>query len=135
MTYIYIEADLYIYLSTSLSLAGNLGGFTGVRHSSRRSSSIHCYQMLMHTIAHRGCVTSIRESALEADSGKKSLAAPGIRTRVSTAPDILVDALPTELSAPWHLAAFAIDCVQNCLLPAIWWLASGTGTEECSACH
>ena len=80
-------------------------------------------------------MTSIRESALKADVGRKSLAAPGTRTRVSTAPDFSADALPTELSAPWHLAAFAVDCVQNCLSPVIWWLASGTGTEVCSACH
>ena len=41
--------------------------------------------MSMHAIAHGGCTDTVRESALEVDSGKKkeSLAAPGTRTPVS----------------------------------------------------
>ena len=31
-----------------------------------------CAQMFIHGIAHEGCVDTIRESALEVDSGKKS---------------------------------------------------------------
>ena len=39
----------------------------------------------------QGCTDTVRESALEADSAsKKSLAAPGTRTRASLAPGISV---------------------------------------------
>ena len=47
--------------------------------------------MLMHAIAHGACTDTVHKSysALEVGSGreKKSLAAPGTRTRVSIAPD------------------------------------------------
>ena len=42
--------------------------------------------MLMRAIAHGGCADTAKECALEADPREKSLAAPGTRTRVSTAP-------------------------------------------------
>ena len=48
----------------------------------------------MHAIAHGGCIYIVRESALEADSGrekKQKLAAQGTRTRVSIAPDFSVE--------------------------------------------
>ena len=50
------------------------------------AGSLTCTQMLMHAICTRGCADTGRESALKVDSGereKKSLAAPGNRTRVS----------------------------------------------------
>ena len=60
-----------------------------------------CPQMLIHVIVHGGCTDTVRESALETDSGKKkkeegkkikkSLAAPGIRTRFSIAPGFSVE--------------------------------------------
>ena len=100
------------FLSTQLSLAGNSGGLTWVRHGSCKSSatrfcwyvkyfcvSKQCYgsQCLgFLTCAHYIClrmrlhtrtVRTLRQSALEVDSGrKKSLAAPGTRTRVGIAP-------------------------------------------------
>ena len=42
--------------------------------------------ILMHAISHGGCTDTGRESAPEVDSGKKSLAAPGTRTRANIAP-------------------------------------------------
>ena len=82
--------------SNSLSLAENSGRLTCARHSSRKSSATHsyqsvqyfrvskewclaasvrdfvtCAQMLMHATAHGGCEDIVRESALEADSGRK----------------------------------------------------------------
>ena len=32
---------------------------------------LNCAQMLLHAIAHGGCTDTVRESALEADSGRK----------------------------------------------------------------
>ena len=82
------------HVLNSLSLAGNSGGLTWVRHSSRKSSATHwyqcvqyfcvskqwygrqclrfltCVQMLMHAIAHGGCTDTVRQSALEVDSGR-----------------------------------------------------------------
>ena len=80
------------FFITSLSLAGNAGRLTRVRHSSRKSSATHsyqcvqyfrvskrrpygcqcsgfltCAQMLLNAISHGGCT----ESALRADSGRK----------------------------------------------------------------
>ena len=71
---------------------GNLGHLTWVRHSHHKSSATHsyqcvqyfrvqtmylgfltCTQMLVNVIAHSGCVDTIRESALETDSGRKML--------------------------------------------------------------
>ena len=84
-----------IYFRTPLSLAVNLGCLSGVRHSSCKTSATHsyqcvqyfrvtkqlygcqclgflmCTQMLMHAIAHGGCVDTVRESALKVDSGRK----------------------------------------------------------------
>ena len=74
-------------------------------------------QMLVHAIVHESCTDTVRESALEIDSGKKkkeeegkkinkkkSLAASKTRTRVSIAPVFLflfwLKALPVELSPP-----------------------------------
>ena len=78
--------------SASLSLAGNSGRLTWVRHSSRESRSmctvfscsqtvvwygcqclglLTCAQMLVHATAHGGCTDSVTESALEVDSGRK----------------------------------------------------------------
>ena len=85
-----------LFLSISLTLAGNLGRVTWVRRSSRKSSATHscqcvcvcvcvcavfpcvqtmvwlqclgfltCAQMMMHAIAHGGCMDSVRESALK----------------------------------------------------------------------
>ena len=53
---------------------------------------VTCMRMFMQAIAHWGCTDTVRESALEADSslGEKSLAASGIRTRVSIAPGVSV---------------------------------------------
>ena len=92
-----------------MSLAGNSGRPTWVRHSSRKSSATHscqcvyyffvcpnngirgcqrlgfltCTQMLMHAIAHGGCADTVRESALKVDSRGKI---PETRTRVSIPP-------------------------------------------------
>ena len=46
--------------------------------------------MLMHTIEYWGCRDTVREFALEVESGEKSLAAPGTQTRVSIASGVLV---------------------------------------------
>ena len=46
--------------------------------------------MLMRAIAHGGCTDTVRESALEVAAGRKSFAAPGIRTRVGIAPGFSV---------------------------------------------
>ena len=87
-------------------------------HSSRKSSATKFYQcvqyfrvygcqclgfltwaqMLMHAIAHGGCMGTVTESALKVDSGIiiiikykiKKLAATGTRTRVSIAPGFSV---------------------------------------------
>ena len=80
---------------TSLFLARNLGHLTWVRHSSCKSSATHschcvqyfcvselwqgcqclafltCTPILTHAIAHRGCMDTVREFTLEADSGRK----------------------------------------------------------------
>ena len=80
---------LTLFFSTALTLMGNLGHLTLVRHSSHKSSAIHsyhfvqyfrgskqwygcqslgflsCAQTLMHAIAHGGCTDTIRESALK----------------------------------------------------------------------
>ena len=83
-------------LYPSLSRAGNLGHLTWVRHSNCKSSATHschceqhqfhlsrqrygcqcvgfvtCMQMLMHAIAHMGCMVTIRESALKIDPGRE----------------------------------------------------------------
>ena len=55
-----------------------------------------CWGMWLHTW---GCTGTIRESASEADSGKKSLATHRTRTHVSVAPGFSVRH-STELSAP-----------------------------------
>ena len=112
-----------VCFSTSLSVARNLGRLTWIRHSSRKSSATHsyrcvqyfrlskqwygckclgiltCTQMLMHVIAHAGCTDTVRESALEVDSGSK------IPCRT--------DALPAELSRP--LCACVRTCVRACV--------------------
>ena len=86
-----------------LSEVGNSGHLTRVRYSSRKSSATHsyhcaqyfpvskqwygcqclgfltCTQLLMHAIAHGGRTDTVRQSALEADSGRKIL----FRTRDS----------------------------------------------------
>ena len=88
--------------STSLSLAGNWGCLTWVRHSSSKMSATHsskCVQyfrvskqwygcqclglltwaqMLVHAIAHRGCTDTIRESALKVDGEKNPLPHQGL---------------------------------------------------------
>ena len=91
-----INISIYLYISSSLSLAGNSGHLTWVRHSSRKSSAIPiscqcvqyfrvskqwygcqclgcltCTRILMHVIAHGGCTDTVRESALKVDSGIK----------------------------------------------------------------
>ena len=95
-THVRTHARTYIY-STSLSLVGNSGGLTWVRHNSRKSSATHSYQcvyrifvcpnngmaarvwdfltsaqMLTHVTAHRGCADTVRESALKVDSWIKN---------------------------------------------------------------
>ena len=45
---------------------------------------------VMHAIAHGGCTDTVRESAPEADSGRKILCRTGTRTRVSIAPGFSV---------------------------------------------
>ena len=79
----------------SFCRAGNSGRLTWVKHSSRRSSATHscqclpyfhvskqccccqrlgiltCAQTLMHAIAHGGCMDTVKESAMEVDTGRK----------------------------------------------------------------
>ena len=86
---------LYKKKSISRSLAGDAGHLIWVMRSSHKSSATHSYQcvlyfhvskqwygcqclgfltrtqMLMPVIAHRGCMSTIRESPLETDSGEK----------------------------------------------------------------
>jgi len=47
----------------------------------------------MHATAHEGCTDTVPESALKVDSERKSLAAPGTRTRVSLTPGFSVGLL------------------------------------------
>ena len=85
----------FLVFSTSLSLVGNSGRLTWVRHSSRKSSASHsyqcveylrvskqrygcqclrfltCAQIFLHAITHGGCTDTVRESPLEAESMKK----------------------------------------------------------------
>ena len=87
-----------------------LGYLTWVRHNRHKSSATHscqcvqclhvskqwcdcqsfgfltCAQIMMHMSAHGGCTDTVRESALEADSGRKSHAAPGTRAHCSIGP-------------------------------------------------
>ena len=49
-----------------------------------------CAQMLRHVIAHGGCTDTVRQSALKAESARKSLAAPGNWTFISIAPGFSV---------------------------------------------
>ena len=98
--------------NASLSFAGNSGRLTRERQTVARAAlptvtsecgvfscvsinnnvaNVFCFfltraQMLMHAIAHWGCADTVRESALTADSGRKSLFSPRTRTRVSIAP-------------------------------------------------
>ena len=57
--------------------------------------------MLMHAITHVGCKDTSKESPLEVDSGRKSLVAPGTRTRVNTAPGVQSDDLSIEPLPPF----------------------------------
>ena len=104
------KADVsFVVFSTSLPFAENSYRLTHVRHSSRKSSAIHfyqcvqhfrvskqwygcqclglltCAQMLLHVITHGGCTETVRESALQAVSGRKMASRTGTRTRVSVA--------------------------------------------------
>ena len=115
-------------VSTSLTTVGNSGCLTWVRHSSPKSSATHsylcvqhfpvskqrygcqrlgfvtCAQMLMHATAHGGRTNTVRESALEADSGRKYLAARGNQTRIGVASvffgQMLYHSIPTPFQVP-----------------------------------
>ena len=50
--------------------------------------------MLMHALAHGVRTDTVREFALKVDSGRKSLATPGVEPELAACPS---DALPTEL--------------------------------------
>ena len=98
------------FFYTSLSLAGNSSRLNWVKHSRRSVCSIFlcpdngvaaivldfltCAQMLMHAIAHGDRTDTVRESALEIDSGRekktKNFAVTGSRTRVSIVPGFSV---------------------------------------------
>ena len=54
-----------------------------------------CAQMLKHAIAHRGCMDTIRESALEVDSGRWN-------PHQYCALTFQSDAVPTELMPPYR---------------------------------
>ena len=114
-----LSSSATCYFSTSLSLAGNLGCPTWVRHRSRRSSATHSYRYVQYfhvqtmvwlpmfgifnvctDVDACDCTDTIRECALEADSRRKTLASPGIWTRTSIALAFQLDALPTELFLP-----------------------------------
>ena len=58
---------------------------------------VACAKMLMHAIARRGCTDTVRESALEFDSRRKT---PGPQTHTSTAPGFSV-----RCSTSWALHA------------------------------
>ena len=115
-------------VSTSLTTVGNSGCLTWARHSSPKSSATHsylcvqhfpvskqrygcqrlgfvtCAQMLMHATAHGGRTNNVRESALEADSGRKYLAARGNQTRIGVASvffgQMLYHSIPTPFQVP-----------------------------------
>ena len=53
--------------------------------------------MLMHAIAHGGCIDTVRESAQKVGSGRKVLCPPGIKTASALHLAFQSDALPTEL--------------------------------------
>ena len=90
----HIDISIYIFFSTSVSLAENSGRLTWVKHSNRKTSATHFYQcvqclcvltvdwlpvfwvfhvadMLMRAIALGGCTDTVRDSALEVVSGRK----------------------------------------------------------------
>ena len=58
---------------------------------------VTCAKMLMHAIAHRGCMDTVRESALEFDSRRKT---PGPQTHTCTAPGFSI-----RCSTNWALRA------------------------------
>ena len=95
MTYLIFWGLLLYFIVPSLYFIGNFGGLTWVRHSSCRSSATHSYQcvqcfcvfkqwygcqclafltwaqLLMHVSARGGCTDTVRESAVNVDSGRK----------------------------------------------------------------
>ena len=113
---------IIICFITLLSLAGNSGRLTRVRHSSRKSSATHsyqcvqyfrvskrrpygcqcsgfltCAQMLLNAISHGGCT----ESALRADWEKNPLPRAGLEpASVLRLVAFQCDTLPTELLPP-----------------------------------
>jgi len=95
MKYGAIETTAMIIIIILLSLEGTSGGLTWVRHHSRDSSATHscqrvrylpvskqwygyqcfgfstCAQTLMPAVARGSCMDTVRESALQGDSGRK----------------------------------------------------------------
>ena len=123
--------SVVVFFRTSLSVVRNLSHLTQGRHSSRKSSATHsyrcvryfpvstqcygcqclgfsmCTQMLMHAIAYGGCADTVRESALEADSRRKTPCGT-LRPQSVLRMAILSDTLPVEsFLAPPHFS-FAI---------------------------
>ena len=64
--------------------------------------------MLIHAIAHGGCINTVRESALKVDSGSKTLAVIGTGTHISFVPWLFSQML-CQLSCPYPLQ-LAADC-------------------------
>ena len=109
------------FFSTSLSLAGNSSRLTWVKHSRRSVCNIFlcpdngvaaivldfltCAQMLMHAIAHWDRTDTVRESALEIDSGREKTKQKNLPLRGVEPASVLClafqsDVLSAELSPP-----------------------------------
>ena len=113
----YVINYIYIHVVIFLSLVRNSGRLKWVRHSGRKSSVtrfkwgcavfltvcpnaaacfggfVTCTQMLMHAaIAYGGCTDTVRESALEVDSGTRIIYCAWLCFSVGRS------TLPTELS-------------------------------------
>ena len=122
------------YFSTSLSLGGNLGYLTLVRHSSRKSSATHSYQCVVFSCVQTmawlpvfgifnvhadvdacDCTQGLyrhRESALEADRQKNPLPQRVLEPASVLCLAFKSDALLTELYLPPHFMNIKLTSVK-----------------------
>ena len=125
---------LFFYFSTSLSLGGNLGHLTLVRHSCRKSSATHSYQCVVfscvqimawlpvfgifnvHTdVDACNCTRGLyrhRESALEVDWQKNPLPQQVLEPASVLCLAFKSDTLPTELYLPPHFMNIKLTSVK-----------------------
>ena len=100
------------------------------RYGCQCLESLTSAQMLMPAIAHEGCTDTVKESALKVDSGRKSLAAPGIRTRLG--------GVPVRGSTSWvgsYIPLGAKDSVNNTRPLSTGCKLSVSTLSTCTACE